>query len=544
MFWIGLNIKCLKLSIARSAAPTRQLLYRAAQAMAILSEANRTIDQFSTARPVIAASQPATTQAATQPTTTPAIAAPKRMWPTWDLVQNEVNWSGSDWESRRSPVVKVSTFNFISAGGILRHHVVSRRGKVSLARKWRQPPEFRRTPICSMSNCYRLIWRMPQGTIRAQGRFAAKHWRHIPKICEFSWKCPNFWIHLIPRQSRFSSSRKKQMTRGLDQWQLIRRDLLVETGMRKMALYLNAAEQSDKAAERQATVQKANTACDALVALLVDNAESQKLTSRLRILQERYPDALRAIDRAIAMNAARGYSDLESFVILASIRLALHEPLMAIDSLQAVLEGDPSKWDQRLLLAETLIPMSMTPFRPRLCNWNSCKNNAMATRACQNYVCDFSSRYMLISPTTSRPAAFMTPTRHLPKQPPINNSPKRNSRSLPDRQLMQSGFFKPPAVQIRSPFHCSAITCGRLLHPVKQTKLASNYPKPFGSTLLSGTCLQFKTLSIPRRQLKTGFQKTFDPRLTPFAQRWKHTISKPQMSGWKPLSSWPQTRLS
>src|SRR6185312_8166528 len=82
---------------------------------------------------------------------------------------------------------------------------------------------------------------------------------------------------------------------------LARRELLIRASQLRARLYLDAATNAADPVVRQANVDKANTACDKLAAMLVNDATSLKLTGRLRMFQGRYADAVRLLTGALTM---------------------------------------------------------------------------------------------------------------------------------------------------------------------------------------------------------------------------------------------------
>jgi tetratricopeptide (TPR) repeat protein len=138
---------------------------------------------------------------------------------------------------------------------------------------------------------------------------------------------------------------------------LRRRDLLVQATLGKGSLYLNFAETSDDPQQRSPAMIKAAAACDSLAAMLVENPQSLKLTARLRMLQARYADAVRAVDRALAIHSAARTFDPELPPLRAKALIAMHEPDAALATLSAALEVNPHRSDDRLMMARVLIDL-------------------------------------------------------------------------------------------------------------------------------------------------------------------------------------------
>ena len=337
------------LDVAGGAGETNvSLLYRAAEAMTVLSETNQRIDQIPIARGAVASSQPA----ATKPTTTPAALTPRHMWPTWDLVADSVNWTGSDSGDAPSVQLLASTTQpaDVAAARCLAEaqSLAGRAASVAIL----SDPHF--VDIRLLSG--RLA--EAAGDIPAAQQICRQTLAAVPQSVRVQLALSKLLAASDPQQAiTILEQPENPDDLGPGPKALIRHELLIAAAMQKAALYLHAAEQTDNSPTRQANVQKASAACDTLIAMLVDNPESLKLTARVRILQGRFADALRAIDRASSMNNVRGHRDLDLFGYRATTLLALHQPQAAIESLDTVLEADRSRSSQRLTLVQTLIDL-------------------------------------------------------------------------------------------------------------------------------------------------------------------------------------------
>jgi tetratricopeptide (TPR) repeat protein len=342
---------------ARAGQHDSQVPYRAAEGMTILAETYQRIDQMPlTPANVVAASQPATTRpastmpAATQLAATSPARAPQSMWPAWDVLDHHVKWVGLESGEPRAKRIEPPTTQPISVAATQ----CLQQARLLAARA---------AAASTSSDAHFVDVRLLEADLaQANGDLAAAE-----QICRDTLAArPGSLRAQLSLANLVGTSHPDQAMAILDQPEtaddagpgpmaLIGRVLQIESAMQQARLHLDAATAADDATVRQAHIQKASTACDALVAMLVNDSASLKLTGRLRMLQGRYADALRAVETAIAMSRARGSGDLELFELQASALLALHEAEPALESLRAVLEADPSRSADRVLLTGTLI---------------------------------------------------------------------------------------------------------------------------------------------------------------------------------------------
>lgn len=324
-----------------------QLLYRAAEGMAVLAQTHELIDQLPASQPkAIVATQPATTQLATP--------SPRVLWPTWDLLNQRVNWAGLEIATDSHGIGTPTT----------------RPSGIAAARCRREAQSFveRAAGSATLSDAHFLDTRLLESTLaQANGDFAGAE-----RICREalasrpgSRRVQLSLAHLVGR------SHPEQAMAILDQPEkvddagpgpvaLLRPIVLAEAARQQARLHLDAAASTDDELAREAHVQQATAACQTLASMLVNDSESMKLTGRLRMLQGRYADALHSLDRAIAMSHAQGRGNLDLFEYRATTLLALHEPDLALENLRAVLEADPTRSNDRLTLAGTLIDLART----------------------------------------------------------------------------------------------------------------------------------------------------------------------------------------
>jgi tetratricopeptide (TPR) repeat protein len=327
--------------IADTGSRDASSLYRCAQGLKVLSEANERLDRIPASDAAIAAtSRPSTTQ--------PATALGQSMWPTWDIVDQQVKWEGGEsarGDSRRSDLPTSQPAD-LSAGRCLREArslaVRAAQGLsasdelfIDLRMLQIHLAEASGDPGVAEQTCRETLAARP-GNLRVQLELAEL----------VSQAHPQEALAVLAE-----SEKDKELAAG--PIVLIRRELLIRTSMQKARLYLDAAGAGKDASARAADLEKADAACEELAAMLVNNAPSLTLTGRLRMLQGRYTEAVRLLDNAIAMAPRNVKLDLLSY--RATSLLALHQSQAALDTLRLALESDPSGSNERLLLAQTLI---------------------------------------------------------------------------------------------------------------------------------------------------------------------------------------------
>jgi predicted Zn-dependent protease len=324
-----------------------QALYRAAEGLTALAATYRRLEETPharTATALVPTSQPAAT--------TQVAAAARSMWPTWDVIDQRVKWGGGEVAQPGLQAVGSPTTR----------------------------PEDRGTPAGACLEAARaLVARAAASVPASDNRFvdirllqaqlaeAAGGSRAADPILRQALDArPGSLRAQVALADSVSGSHPDQAEAILDRPEkpddagpgpiaLARRDLLARAALLKARLYLDAADAAtdDDPAARQAAVQKASDACDALAAMLVNDAASLKLTARLRMRQGRPADAVRLLDRALTMPGGR--ADLDLLGLRGAALVALHDPRPALQSLRAALAAGPSRSGDRLLLAQTLI---------------------------------------------------------------------------------------------------------------------------------------------------------------------------------------------
>jgi predicted Zn-dependent protease len=319
-----------------------QVLYRAAAGLTILADAYQRLGEPADvpAPAAVPTTQPATTQ--------PAAARPQSIWPTWDEIDYHVKWEDAQparadaWSGRSATTRPASP----AATGCLQQaramagraaaalaaadpHVVDvRLLEAHLAQAAGEPSaaeQIRRTTLAARP-----------GSLRVQLALAES----------VSGAHPDQTIAILDQPEKADDA-------GPGPVALARRELLIRASQLRARLYLDAAANAADPVARQSNVDKANAACDKLAQMLVNDATSLKLTGRLRMLQGRYADAVRLLNGALMMPGGRG--DLDLLSCRGGALVALHESQVALQSLRAALVADPSRLDDRLLLAQTLL---------------------------------------------------------------------------------------------------------------------------------------------------------------------------------------------
>lgn len=334
------------LNLSQVPHPEAQLLYRSAEGLTVLSQANEWMDQLPAARPVIAATtQPATTQS--------SVASPSSMWPRWDRLDHRAIWEATGTATPGRDRLHAPTTRPVS-GTALRclqeARSLARRAQESVHPSDRQYVGTRllEVHLDEAAGDLREAEQVSRDTLAAHpGNLRAQ----LALVKLLGDSRPKEAMELLDQPPKLDDD-------GPGAIGLARRELLAEASMQKARMHLDAASATNDPASRQAEIQKASTACDALAAMLVNDATSLKLNARLRMFQGRYADALRLLDRALAFGGGKDDVDLQSY--RAASLLALHEPQTALQSLRRALELDPSRTPERLLLAQVLISEGRT----------------------------------------------------------------------------------------------------------------------------------------------------------------------------------------
>jgi tetratricopeptide (TPR) repeat protein len=317
-----------------------QSLYRGAQGLTVLAEANRQIDQATVLPPSIAPTS--------QPTPQPSSATVKPIWPTWDLLGHTVQWEAED--SRRGAPEKLAPSSSQPATAAAERCFSEARLMAARAGTALGPSDVHLLDDRLLESHLALV----TGDRRASEQIC----RQALSIHPGSLRAQTALAELIsesdPQQAMAILDQPEQPSEaGPGPIALARRDLLIRASMQRARLHLDAAALADDPAVCQVNLSKASAACDGLAAMLVNDAESLKLTGRLRMLQGRYADALRLLDRSVVMRVR--VPDLDSFSYRASSLLALHEAQAAIDNWHALLAMDPSRAADRLQFSQALI---------------------------------------------------------------------------------------------------------------------------------------------------------------------------------------------
>lgn len=309
-------------------------LFRRAEALAVLAEANQRIDRI----PESAASGSSTTR----PTAKEIANSTQSMWPMWDSLDDRVRWAATDpakevsdrvpapknptavrcWQQARSLAARAAQ----SAPPADLHWVDIRLLEAHLARATDDPGG-------AAATCLETLTIRP-ASLRVELALA--------ELIADSHPQEAMAVLDVPADSSGDAP---------GPFALARRELLVRAAGLNARLHLDAAASAEDAGARQANLAKANAACDALAAMLVSDGASLKLTGRLRMLQGRHADAVRLLDRA----AARGAAGTDLLYFRATSLLALHETQAAIEDLQTALELDASCVPERMALAQALI---------------------------------------------------------------------------------------------------------------------------------------------------------------------------------------------
>lgn len=320
-------------------------LYRAAEGLKILSEAHQRIDEIDTSSTGLSQTSQATIAlpAATQP----AVAS-TFLWPTWDMADQQVRWEGDNSNRFRVRPEGLPTTRPIDEA-------------VARCRNAARAIAARASASVQSSDAHFIDIRLLEVHLaEAAGDFTTAE-----KLCRqtLAARPANLRVELA-LADLVTDSHPQQALAILEQPEnpndavpgpvaLDHSDFLMQASKQKARLYLDAASSTDDPAVRGPTVEKAAVACDALAAMLANDADSLKLTGRLRMLQGRYTEAIRLLDRATAMDRRKVDVDLLGY--RASTLLALRESQPAVECLRRALQIDPARSTERLLLAQTLL---------------------------------------------------------------------------------------------------------------------------------------------------------------------------------------------
>lgn len=322
--------------VVRSGDANRAQLCSSAEAMKVLYEANVRLEEVSPAAD--ATTRPATTQ--------PVVAL--RLWPTWDIIDQQVRW-----DEDRAPQGGVQVADKATtqpANAAAERCLNEARSLASRAAEAAKPsdPQFIESRMLEVhlaeaagdlagaeSICRQTVSARP-GDLRAELALAELVGRSHPEQALAALSQPEKAPDLVPGPIA-----------------LVRRGVLIRVSEERARLYLDAASTIDDPAARKADLDKADAACEELAAMLVDDAASLKLTGRLRMMQGRHAEAVRILDRAVAKSPRLVDSDLLWY--RATSLLALHDSQRALDNLREALEADPSRTAERVMLAQTLL---------------------------------------------------------------------------------------------------------------------------------------------------------------------------------------------
>lgn len=318
-------------------------LYRAAEGLTILGQAYQRLDEIRDS------GLPEPSQAAaTQPAATQPAVAPTFLWPTWDMVDQQVRWQESNSDRFGPRREGAPTTRPIDDA-------------VARCRNEAREIAARASASAQSSDDYYIDIRLLEVHLaEAAGDFSTAE-----QLCRqtLAARPANLRVELA-LADLVSESNPQQALAILEQPEspsdavpgpvvLEHRDLLMRASKQKARLYLDAATAAEDLTVRQANIQKAAAECDALAALLINDADSLKLAGRLRMLQGKYTEAIRLLDRATAMKGRK--VDVDLLAYRASTLLALREPQLALECLRRVLQIEPARAAERLLLTQTLI---------------------------------------------------------------------------------------------------------------------------------------------------------------------------------------------
>lgn len=308
-----------------------------AEAMKVLYEANLRLEAI-----------PAASVVTSRPSATQPSVATKTMWPTWDIIDQDVRWEdegSAPGDSRISGEPTTRVVNLAAERCLKEARSLASRAAGKLAPSDAQFVEARMLEVhlaraagdlASAERICRETVSARPGDLRAELALAELVGRSHPGQAMAALAQPDQAHDVLPGPIA-----------------LVRRGLLIRASKERARLYLDAASSTDDAAARKANLEKADAACEELAAMLVDDATSLKLTGRLRMLQGRHGEAVRLLDRAIARAPRFVDSDLLSY--RATSLLALRDSQSALDNLREVLEADPSRAGERVLMAQTLL---------------------------------------------------------------------------------------------------------------------------------------------------------------------------------------------
>lgn len=332
-----------------------RMRYRAAEGLAILAEANQRLDQTVTPPDAFAGRSKGAATAGPAAGTQPAVAtaaSPQSVWPTWDSLAHRVMWAGDDADAAQSGLQRSGSPTTRPVSGASARCLRAARSFAARAAAAATPSDPRLVDIRLLE----VHLAQADDDVRAAEQICRDTLAANPNSLRARLALAGLWGGSRPAEAMaLLDYPAKPEDAGPGPVALARRGLLIEASMRRAQLHLDAAASSADSAARQTDMQKANDACEAMVAMLVNSPASLKLTARLRMLQGRYAQAIRLLDSAARMDQAQGIGDVDLLAFRATAFLALHEPQAATESLQAVLAADPSRAPARLLLARTLL---------------------------------------------------------------------------------------------------------------------------------------------------------------------------------------------
>lgn len=326
--------------IADAAGPESKVLYRAAEGLAVLAEANRRVDQIPASSVVVPlSSRRATTQ--------PALAG-RLLWPAWDMLDHTVRWdvnSSDQQEIARAALPSTRPVNAAIARCRDEARAIAARAATSM-----QPSDGHFIDIRLLE----VHLAEQAGDLTAAERICRETLSARPGDLRTKLALAELVSESHPDQAIAILEQPDSAQEAVPgPVALNRRELIMRAAKQTARLYLDAATSATDPAVRQANMQKASVSCDALAAMLVTDAASSKLTGRLRMLQGRYTDAIRLLDRAASMDDRK--VDIDLLTYRATTLLALRESQPAIDCLRRVLQLAPSRSGERFLLARTLM---------------------------------------------------------------------------------------------------------------------------------------------------------------------------------------------
>lgn len=319
-------------------------LYRMAQGLTIVAQAHRRIDELSSVNPARAPLPPTTQLTQTR----------GPIWPRWDPLTSQLIWQSIDPlpPAHAAPLSKDAQQCFEQARTVAgravsamqptdRHYVDAQLLSAHLA-------VFLGDPRAAEQICRQTCSARP-GNLRAAlalaGLLATSH--------------PDEALAILDKSENADDD-------GPGPVSLTRRRIVAAASELKARLYLDTASANQDPTARAAYLQKASAACDALAAMLVEDSESRRLTSRLRLLQGKYLDVVRLSDTGQAQGSNE---NLDLLSDRATALCALHRSNAAVETLHRILAADPSRISERVLLARTLTDLGRITEADKQIDW-------------------------------------------------------------------------------------------------------------------------------------------------------------------------------